>query len=45
MKHVKTYRSKCIRVPSNNERKMKNEPMVRLCGKRKPRYSKLSPFA
>lgn len=45
MKHIKTYRSYYVRVPSNNERKMKNIPMVRLGGKRKPRYSKLFPFA
>ena len=45
MKHRKTYRiDNCIRVPSNNERKLQGKPMVRLCGKRKLRYSKELPF-
>lgn len=44
MKHIKTYRSNFERVPSNNERKVKGKPMVRLCGKRKPRHNKVQPF-
>lgn len=44
MKHIKTYRSNFVRVPSNNERKFKGKPMVRLYGKRKPSHSRLLPF-
>ena len=42
---MKTYRTKnFIRVPSNNERKYRGKATIRLCGKRKPRYSKILPF-
>lgn len=44
MKHRKTYRTNFIRMPSNNERKYHGKPLKRLCGKRKPRYSKDCPF-
>ncbi len=44
MKHIKTYRTNFVRVSSNNERKYHSKPMVRLCGKRKPRYSDICPF-
>lgn len=44
MKHIKTYRSNIIYVPSNNERKRKGVPLIRLAGKRKPRHSRFLPF-